>query len=197
MMKHIRTAALTLGTLGLVQTAFVGTLASQEQEQQPQPSTETPKPAFCTTDTGFNDFDFWLGNWRVTTMKDGTFAGSNQITKIENGCLIMETWKGAQGTSGTSMNYYNPATKVWRQVWVDNAGYSIDYSGGIQDGAMVLVGTFYVHATGVEVPIKGIFQPMEDGDVRQIFEVQDTETGEWTRNWDARYTLVPNDGVSP
>ncbi len=171
--------------------------AATEHLSPDQQTSETPTPAFCSTDTGFNDFDFWLGNWRVTTMKDGSYAGSNQITKIEDGCLIMETWKGAHGTSGTSMNYYNPATKVWRQVWVDNAGYSIDYSGGLENGAMVLVGTFYAHATGAEIPIRGIFEPMEDGDVRQIFEVQNKETGEWTRNWDARYTLTDKGEVSP
>ena len=74
-------------------------------------------PAPCS-DEHHRDFDFWLGTgWRVETA-DGQHAGDNVITREENGCLLIERWQGAQGGTGTSMNYYSRETGQWRQVWV-------------------------------------------------------------------------------
>ncbi|HET7704523.1 MAG TPA: hypothetical protein VFM36_00410, partial [Thermoanaerobaculia bacterium] len=38
-------------------------------------------------------FDFWAGEWTVTT-PDGKTAGTNRITKIAGGCALLEEWTG-------------------------------------------------------------------------------------------------------
>jgi hypothetical protein len=30
----------------------------------------------------------------------------------------VENWTGAQGGTGTSLNFYSPVAGLWRQVWV-------------------------------------------------------------------------------
>lgn len=140
----------------------------------------------CQSDPGHTDFDFWVGDWTVTSTKDGTYLGRNKITKEAAGCLLVEQWHGQGGAYGRSLNYYNPSRGVWRQLWVDNAGYSIDYEGGIEDGAMVLEGTFFFHADGREVGFRGTWTPLEGGAVRQQFHVKQDD-GSWSLNWDARY----------
>ncbi|MFQ5563692.1 MAG: hypothetical protein ACE5FO_09000, partial [Parvularculaceae bacterium] len=84
-------------------------------------------------------FDFWTGDWEVYNLK-GEKAGENSITIEENGCLLVERWKGSGGGTGQSYNFVDLATGEWRQVWV-SAGATIDYSGGLnEEGAMVLEG---------------------------------------------------------
>lgn len=152
-----------------------------------QPGQQPSKP-FCEQDAGFNEWDFWVGDWTVTWFSTGQFVGENTITKVAEGCLILEDWRGIQNAMGTSMNYYNPITKKWRQLWIDNAGFEIRYEGGLQDGVMILEGKFMSHHDGSETDFRGRWTPLEDGDVRQEFEMKNAETGEWVKNWDARYT---------
>ena len=39
----------------------------------------------CTED--HQAFDFWEGTWRVTN-PDGSYAGTNTIMKVEDGCVL-------------------------------------------------------------------------------------------------------------
>ena len=99
----------------------------------------------CDQDENYKQFDFWLGTWAVygNVEKTGPVYGINHIEKTENGCLIMEHWKGAKGSTGTSMNYYNGITGKWVQNWVSAGGTTIDYQGGLVDGSMVLTGKIF------------------------------------------------------
>ncbi|MCZ6871012.1 MAG: hypothetical protein O7G84_16030 [Gammaproteobacteria bacterium] len=112
-------------------------------------------------------FDFWVGDWEVF-LADGRRAGENRISVREGGCLLLEEWKGAAGSTGTSMNYYDPMSRRWVQVWM-GAGSLIRISGVVVEGSMSLVGEIVVrsHAT---LPFRGTWTPMKDGRVRQFFE---------------------------
>lgn len=145
----------------------------------------TPPPP-CSGDA-FKQFDFWLGDWDVTTL-DGTFAGNNSITSEEGGCLVLETWTSANGTTGQSYNYYNPATEKWRQVWV-SAGLLIDYEGGLTEtGSMKLTGTATYIASGQEADFTGEWTPNEDGTVTQHFEQYDAAEQSWKPWFTGIYT---------
>ena len=92
------------------------------------------------SDSAYRQWDFWVGQWRVESL-DGVHQGNNHISRAEHGCLLIENWRSAQGSTGQSYNFYNPVEKLWRQVWVSQ-GAIIDYSGGLTDtGAMRLEGT--------------------------------------------------------
>ncbi len=141
-------------------------------------------PAPCT-DEHFSDFDFWLGTWDVYT--GDTLAGRNVITKEEGGCLVLETWTSASGSTGQSYNYYDPAKDKWRQVWISR-GIIIDYGGGLDDeGRMNLEGTITSNGDGQVAPFKGRWSPLEDGTIQQTFWTFDSETEEWNLWFDGNY----------
>lgn len=139
----------------------------------------------CNANAHFNDFDFWVGEWEVTDNSTGNLAGSNSITKELNNCLVMENWAGASGSVAKSINYFNPLDNSWRQLWVA-PGYVIDISGGLENEAMVLVGTIaYFNDTVYE--FRGSWRPASDGSVRHFFEQFDPENESWAPWFDGRY----------
>jgi hypothetical protein len=142
----------------------------------------------CTSNDAFDDFDFWLGDWNVFDTA-GNQVGTNKIEKLEDGCLIMETWTGAGGSTGISLNYFNPVRNEWRQLWVSAGEYAIDYAGGLVDGAMVMNGELYNYGSGETFDFRGTWSENGDGSVRQFFEQYNNETESWDTWFDGRYVL--------
>ena len=82
---------------------------------------ETTKPAApkaCQAPE-HRQFDFWVGEWSVT--QAGKAAGTNRIERILDGCALLESWTGASGYRGNSLNFYDPARKRWREWRVPGA----------------------------------------------------------------------------
>ncbi|MEM9383966.1 MAG: hypothetical protein AAGA68_02830 [Pseudomonadota bacterium] len=126
----------------------------------------------------FRTFDFWLGDWQVRTA-DGKVAGANRITRREGGCVLLEQWIGASGSTGMSMNFYSPSSGRWNQVWHSASGALIDISGGWDGESMVLTGTIEYVATAAIQPFRGTWTPLDDGRVRQFFEQSDDGGDTW------------------
>ena len=152
---------------------FATDVAAQETPREP--------PAFCEENPGFDQWDFWVGEWNVyENSENGVLAGTNSITKHYANCLIEETWVDTAGNGGFSINYYNPVRDQWRQVWVSN-GYSIDYRGGLNDeGQMVLEGELDNYRRNSSAPFRGTWTPQGNGNVIQRFEIYDPEKDEWS-----------------
>jgi hypothetical protein len=162
---------------------------STESVAQEPPAAQQPQPKpVCETIKGFNDFDFWLGEWNVYSNDEKrAFQGTNSITKHHKNCLIMENWTNSKGGTGSSMNYYDAVEDQWRQLWVAG-GYSIDYTGGLDaSGSMILTGKINYYQSGKSQAFRGTWTPNADGSVRQFFEQQDPETREWTVWFDGLY----------
>ena len=150
-----------------------------------QTSAAQAVPAPCTS-SQHRAFDFWIGEWVVTSL-DGKELGQNTIELQERGCLLLENWTSAQGGSGKSMNYWDPAEKIWKQVWVGTNGSVGHFNGGlVSEGVMVLEGDM-LSADGSALLLKGRWTLLEDGRVRQHFE-QSTDKGvTWTTWFDGYY----------
>lgn len=157
-----------------------------------QDSTSPPSPA-CEGSPGFDDFDFWVGEWDVySTDGQERLLGHNRITKHYGDCLVMEEWESAGGGGGMSINYYNGVTGEWRQVWVSD-GYAIDYTGGLDvDGAMVLEGYLFDYRQNTKSGFRGSWTPQDDGSVIQHFDIHNAGNDTWTAWFDGRY--VPSKG---
>lgn len=127
----------------------------------------------------FRDFDFWLGSWWVLDA-EGVELGRNEIVTAQQGCAVLEHWRSAQGSTGSSVNVYDSAAGQWRQLWV-SPGTLIDIRGGLEDGSMVLTGSIVYLADGRSLPFRGTWTPLADGRVRQFFEEKrdDDEWHEW------------------
>ena len=166
-------------SLGLILTLTGSLIAAGQVEAQ--------APATCQEEAEFRQFDFWVGQWDVFTFQGGDIAGSNVIEARHGGCVLVENWLSTSGGGGTSMNFYDRVTRRWRQLWV-STNYSIDITGGLnQAGAMVLVGELHNYRPEQSFPFRGTWTPLPNGDVRQLFEQQDPETGAWDVWFDGRY----------
>ena len=169
-------------------TLFSLCFATSTTAQEQATGQQTQLKPLCETIRGFNDFDFWLGEWNVYSNDEKrVLQGTNSISKHHNNCLVTENWTSQQGGTGSSMNYYDPVEDQWRQLWVAD-GYSIDYTGGLDgDGSMALSGKINYYKSGKSQAFRGRWTLNADGSVRQFFEQQDPETGEWTVWFDGLY----------
>lgn len=163
-------------------------IATSSVAQETTSDAQTPAKPLCETAEHFNDFDFWVGEWNVYSNDEArTFQGSNSITKHHKNCLIMEQWTSADGSTGSSMNYYDAVEDHWRQLWVAG-GYSIDYTGALDaDGAMVLVGKINYYSSGKSPAFRGRWSLNADGSVRQFFEQHVPGEDKWTVWFDGLY----------
>lgn len=114
-------------------------------------------------------FDFWIGDWTVYDT-NGKVIGTNKISKIYDKCILREEWKSSTDHRGTSNNFYNKVDDSWNQVWVDNAGFTLELKGKLKNGSMVLK----------SIPIQGkhflyynqiTWTPNKDGSVTQLWEL--------------------------
>lgn len=138
-------------------------------------------------------FDFWIGDWNVFG-KDGKQVGRNKITRSENGFLITERWTSAQGTTGTSINYFDASDKSWKQTWVDAKGSVIRYSGKFDNGKMKLKGTT-ISPNGKTGLSRMTFTPNPDRSVSQLMENSTDDGKTWTVAFDGKY--VSSSGNAP
>ncbi len=88
-------------------------------------------------------FDFWVGDWKLTWPGDKpgqTVQGTNRIVRILDGCVIQENFDGgaAMHLRGTSVSVFDTRAAKWKQTWVDNEGGYLDFAGEWKEGQMIL-----------------------------------------------------------
>ena len=128
----------------------------------------------------YRQFDFWIGDWRVTT-PDGKHAGDNRIEKILDGCALHENWTGASGGRGFSYNAWDKDRKVWHQTWVDKQGTLLLLDGTFSNGRMVLQGVQGATLNRIT------WEPRKDGTVRQVWETSADQGKTWQTAFDGLY----------
>ena len=139
--------------------------------------------ANCQSDE-HRQFDFWLGQWQVV-QGDGQLAGSNQITKAYDDCVIKERYEAVSGFRGESVNIFDVTTGRWHQTWVDNSGLLLQLAGGWKNGEMVLQGD-RVNRHGVKIRDKITWRQNSDGSVRQLWQTKVAD-GDWQVTFDGHY----------
>lgn len=158
------------------------TAAPAQSPPAPTPACEAPE---------HRQFDFWIGEWDVTT-PDGKLAGRNVITRVAGGCALHENWAGRGGFSGQSLNGWHAATRRWTQTWLDSSGGRLQLSGGLQGSSMVLEG----EEADAGPPARTLrhrirWTPLPDGAVRQLWEQSQDDGRSWSTAFDGRYVKRP------
>jgi hypothetical protein len=103
-------------------------------------------------------------------------------------CAIQENWSSGGGKfKGTSVNFYDPASRKWHQTWVDTGGGTLRLNGGlVDDGSMQLSGN-RTRRNGDTVTERITWTPLQDGRVRQHWQASKDEGESWTDVFDGYY----------
>ena len=138
----------------------------------------------CSSQALYHQFDFWVGEWDVTAQ--GRVIATSSIQHAVDGCVVLEHYEQADGYSGRSINFVDPPTRRWRQVWVDRTGTMSEFSGEFRDGAMHLQGT--THRTNGTTVLRTMrLNAMGADTVRQYSESSTDGGATWTTAYDFLY----------
>ncbi len=125
----------------------------------------------------FRSFDFWLGDWEVRSPK-GQVLGRDRVRRIADGCGLLESWDGGDGSHGTSINTYDTDLGRWTQRWV-GGGSTLWLVGGLDGAAMVLAGAAARTTVRGRVLDRITWTPLPDGRVRQVWEISPDAGATW------------------
>ena len=159
-----------LRSLGLA-SGLVLLLVRPAAAQQPQ------TPPGCTA-VEHAQFDFWVGAWSVRNT-DGVTIGRSRIEQVSTGCAVLESWTDARGVDGHSINFYDPGSGSWHQVWMGSNGQPLRLEGGAdRPGRMILSGTRPTPQGTVQNRIT--WTRLDDGSVEQRWETSTDGGATWT-----------------
>ena len=89
-----------------------------------------------TLDRSRGQFDFWLGTWdlRWSTAEGHPRGGSNVISRVLGGAVVLESFTDPVGSDGTgfhgmSASTYDAISDTWQQTWVDSDGRHMSFAG--------------------------------------------------------------------
>jgi len=176
----LRRCALALGAVW----SFAGALSAQSSGTG---ATTLRAPTPCADVAERHRFDFWIGEWEVTT-KGGTRVGSSVVQSVSGGCALLENWTNAQGGQGKSLNAFNPAAGQWQQYWIGQDGNPVEFRESTWAGGSIV---FRAHApaagTTPATEQRLTFSPIDSATVRQLGE-QSTDGGTtWKTTYDFYY----------
>jgi tetratricopeptide (TPR) repeat protein len=140
----------------------------------------------CVSRSESHLFDFWIGEWDVTTPQ-GQPAGRSSVQQILSQCVIFENWTDGQGGQGKSFNAYNADYNMWQQFWTDQYGRVTEYreSERTPEGGL----RFLAHQKLPQGPalMRMTFTPVDRNTVRQYGETSLDAGKTWTTSFDLYY----------
>jgi len=126
-------------------------------------------------------FYFWIGDWNAFDVDSPTkLVAHCQVTRILDGCVLLENYEGTNGSHGESFSIYDSSRKVWHQTWVTTRGELLEIEGQFANGEMVLTGK---NQQGELV--RGTWKPVDEG-VREI----GVKSGDGGKTWNPWFDIV-------
>ena len=136
--------------------------------------------------------DFWVGSWDLsyTGPSGKPVTSRNRITKVLDGCAILEEFDGGAGTKlmGRSYSVYDRATKRWRQTWVDNTASYLELDGATVDGNMAFVRTAEVK--GRKSHQRMVWRDVKPDSLTWLWQTS-PDGQSWTTQWEIAYKRMP------
>lgn len=132
-----------------------------------------PDPRGICAKPEAREFDFWLGEWDVYDEK-GALQGADKVEVTNDNCTLLQTWKqqtdqwrpvGApnryHGMSMTTFTGLNKGFPKWSQVWTDNGGVMLLFTGEKNDKGEMVLQTKINHKEWPET--RYVYAPQPDG----------------------------------
>lgn len=148
----------------------------------------------CAYTPANRQFDFWLGEWNVSTTQGAVPSGNSKIELILEDCVVQENWKSLNSPyAGKSYNVYNAMLKRWEQYWVDNVGGNIFFYGGLKDGVMDYWTDDLPQPDGTKLKRHLQFFKLGSNTVRQFSQGSSDGGKTWQVEYDFTYTRKSKD----
>jgi len=139
-------------------------------------------------------FDFWLGEWDVSTTQGVVPSGNSKIELILEDCVVQENWKSLNSPyAGKSYNVYNTMLKRWEQYWVDNVGGNIFFYGELKGGVMDYWTDDLPQSDGTKLKRHLQFFKLGSNTVRQFSQSSSDGGKTWQVEYDFTYTRKSKD----
>jgi len=142
----------------------------------------------CAYEPAYAQFDFWIGEWdvRPAGAPETTPPASSVISKILDGCVVLESWSGQD--RGQSFNIFDKTEGRWHQTWVDTTGGLHEYWGRREGDAMEFTGEVAESPGQPRFPTRMTFTRQGPDRVRQFSETSKDGGRTWVPNYDLIYT---------
>jgi len=98
-----------------------------------------PEPGEACRAPEYRALDFTIGRFKVVATT-GEPAGELVVAPILQGCVLKGHWRGAIAGQGEATTWYDRHAGLWRRVFVNDDGNSLQFAGRIQQGRLVLEG---------------------------------------------------------
>lgn len=150
---------------------------------------QTPpaQPSACSAPE-HRQFDFWVGRWDVYPTGKDKLVAHSLIEKLYGGCAVRENWMPIGKAGGGSLNNYVTEDKVWRQTWLDSNNARVDFEGGLNGSAMVLIGFWKgANGPGQDGLVRVTYTPEGAAAVRQLGELSKDDGKSWAPLFDFTY----------
>lgn len=147
----------------------------------------------CTSPEA-RQLDFWLGEWDLSWPSEqaGGVAGElgtgkNSVTRLFDDCVIEENFTTDDASfRGHSVSVFDEGAGLWRQTWVDSAGAYLSFTGGFDEGNMILSTTPVETDDGVVVN-RMIFTDVTEDALEWAWQ-RSTDGGDtWSDVWNISY----------
>lgn len=152
-------------------------------QQPPQYGCDSPES---------RQLDFWVGEWELSYRSGDEVASSrNRITKVLDGCAILEEFNGPPGTPlvGRSYSVFDRATRQWKQTWVDNTASYLDFTGGLlPDGRMHFARE--AGPAGKRFRQRMVWDQVKADSLKWLWQRSDDEGATWKTTWEIDYRRV-------
>jgi len=131
--------------------------------------------------------DFWVGQWTAYA-PNGAVVGEDDIALDQVDCVVMEQWRGGDGSTGRSLSMYDRAARRWEQLWVDSTGEAVHFYGTLPAGGGVQFVSEGEISGASPAPawLRMTITPNPDGSVRQLSEVS-SDGQAWSPQLDLTY----------
>jgi hypothetical protein len=164
-----------------------GTMSAQSVNAVPAAASRAPTP--CANDPERHRFDFWIGEWDVTT-PNGAPVGNSVIQSVSGGCALLENWTSLSGGHGKSLNAYNPDIHQWQQYWIGQDGKVSEFRSSEFDGKSLV---FTIKDQTKPSSVNRLsFTPRDSATVRQHSEVSSDGGTSWKTQYDFFYHRKAN-----
>ena len=87
----------------------------------------------ATASAECRQFDFWLGDWKITN-PSGSKEASSRVYLALGQYLLVESWDDGKGHKGENLFAYSSDDKSWHGMFADNEGRVHVFTGKVVPG---------------------------------------------------------------